>query len=245
MESYLKDININGLDNLLSTLDDNVSDELTEIMSKYLSDKGYGLCNNFVINNRYPPNAVCHNYTYFYNFLLKDYCNLPINIFEMGVGVPPCMGHGSWAGSLKGWKEYFPNSTIFSADFDKNYLYNDDRIKSFYVNQEESSSIKELWKNLSNESFDLILDDGPHTYTSNILFFKESFYKLKDKGLYIIEDIHLNFIDTLYNNIIDFCNENNIKINIVKLIIPYPKKFYNPSTEYIMKMNNLIFIKKI
>jgi hypothetical protein len=155
------------------------------------------------------------------------------------------MGHGSWAGSLKGWKEYFPNSTIFSADFDENYLYNDDRIKSFYVNQEESLSIKELWKNLSNESFDLIIDDGPHTYTSNILFFKESFYKLKDNGIYIIEDCHLNFIDTLYNNIIDYCNENNIKIDIVKLIIPWPKKFFHPFTNTILQMNNLIFIKKI
>lgn len=243
MESYLKNIDISILDNLLYTLNDDISDELSEIMSKHLSDKGYGLCNDFIINNGYPPNFVCHNYTYFYNNLFKDYRNVPINMFEMGVGVPLCMG--SWAGSLKGWKEYFSNSFIFSADIDKNYLYKDDRITSLYVNQEESESIKELWQNLSNESFDLIIDDGPHTYTSNILFFKESFYKLKDKGLYIIEDIHLDFIDILYNDIIDFCNNNDIKINIVKLIIPYPKKFCHPLTNTILKMNNLIFIKKI
>ena len=53
MESYLKDLDINQLNNLLPTLDDNISDELSEIMSKHLSDKGYGLCNNFIINNKY------------------------------------------------------------------------------------------------------------------------------------------------------------------------------------------------
>ena len=241
MESILKNISINCLSTLLSSLDDNINDQLSEIMSKHLSDKGYGLCNKFIKSNIRAPNGVCHNYTYFYNQLFNEYRHLPIKIFEMGVGVPSCMS--SWAGSLKGWNEYFLNSTVFSADFDKNYLYNDDRIHSFYVNQESKESIKELWKKLSNESFDLIIDDGPHTYTSNILFFKESFYKLKDKGLYIIEDVHLDFINTLHTDIVDFCNKNNIQVDVVKLIIPYPKKFSHPS-DNILKMNNLIFIKK-
>jgi len=43
------------------------SDELSEIMSKYNSDKDFGLCKKFIANNIYPPNRVCHNYTYFYN----------------------------------------------------------------------------------------------------------------------------------------------------------------------------------
>lgn len=108
---------------------------LSEIMSKYNSDKGYGLCEQFIVNNKYPPNSGCHNYTYFYDQLFKNYRNEPLTIFEMGVGVPACMCVGLWAGSLLGWKEYFPNSTIFSADFDKDYLYCDERITSYYVNQ--------------------------------------------------------------------------------------------------------------
>jgi hypothetical protein len=63
-------------------------------MSKHLSDKGYGLCNNFIEHNMYPPNQVCHNYTFFYNKLFNQFRNNEINIFEMGVG--------SWAGSLLG-----------------------------------------------------------------------------------------------------------------------------------------------
>jgi len=230
------------LTELLSKLDDNVSNELSEIMSKYNSDKGYGLCTDFILNNIYPPNGVCHNYTYFYHNLFSEYRNEQIKIFEMGVGVPACMGAGSWAGSLLGWKEYFPNSTIFSADIDKDFLYNDDRITSYYVNQECSESINTMWKNIEEHTFDIIVDDGPHTYLSNILFYKKSIHKLKTNGIYIIEDINTDFINELYNEISSYNTDNNIRVNICKLIIPYPKKFNHP-VENILKMNNLIIIQ--
>jgi len=221
-----------------------MSNELSEIMSKYNSDKGYGLCKNFIINDTRPPNFVCHNYTYFYEKLFSDYRDKEITIFEMGVGVPACMGPGSWAGSLLGWKEYFPNSTIFSADFDKDYLYCDERITSFYVDQENTDSIIELWKNMEEKTFDIIIDDGPHTYTSNILFYKNSVHKLKQNGIYIIEDINLDFIDQLFDEIKNYNNDNNIEFNIVKLIIPWPTKFTHPC-DIILKMNNLIILQKL
>jgi hypothetical protein len=217
----------------------NYGDELSEIMSKYNSDKGYGLCKNFVEQDMYPPNNICHNYTYFYDKLFKAYKNQHIKIFEMGPG--------SWNGSLLGWKEYFPNSSIFSADFDKSYLYCDERIKSYYVDQENSDSINDMLKNLENMKLDIIIDDGPHTYSSNILFYKNSINKLKKRGLYIIEDVNLGFIDGLCDEIISFNNSNHIKFNIVKLIIPYPKKFTHPDQglhNMIINMNNLIIIQK-
>ena len=242
MNSILSDVNINVCKDLLNNLDDNNSDELSEIMSKYYSDKGWGLCKDFIIDNKLPPNQVCHNYTYFYNNLFMKYRNEKISIFEMGVGVPSCMG--SWAGSLKGWEEYFPHSEIFSADIDKDYLYNKDRIKSFYVDQENEESIKNLWEQINDKNFDLMIDDGPHTYLSNFLFFIKSIQKLKNGGIYIIEDVNLDFVDQLYINIIEYCKINNIFIEIEKLIIPYPAKFTHVSNS-ILKMNNLILIKKI
>ena len=199
------------------------------------------MSDDFINLNKYPPNCVRHNYTFFYSKLFDSYRNEPIKIFEMGVGVPPCMA--SWAGSLKGWKEYFPKSIIFSADFDKNYLYCDERITSYYVDQENSESITNMWTNITCP-FDIIIDDGPHTHSSNILFYKNSIHKLNTNGIYIIEDINLDFINELYDEILDFNKSHNININIVKLIIPYPKKFTHPSAQ-ILKMNNLIIIKKL
>ena len=160
----------------------------------------------------------------------------------MGVGVPACMGMGSWAGSLLGWKEYFPNSKILSADFDKDYLYCDDRITSYYVDQEDKSSIENLWS-IIEEKFDIIVDDGPHTYTSNLLFYTNSIQKLKTNGFFIIEDVNLDFIDLLYDKIVEFNMDNNISCNIIKLVIPWPEKFTHPS-DIILKMNNLIILQK-
>jgi hypothetical protein len=218
--------------------------ELAEIMTKYGSDKGSGLSQDFIIRDIKSPNLVCHNYTFFYEFIFRKYKNIHINIFEMGIGVPLCMG--SLAGSLKGWAEYFPNSKIYSADIDKENLYSDDRITSYYVDQENQDSIIELWKNqdISEILFDIIIDDGPHTYTSNYLFYINSIQKLKEKGIYIIEDINLDFINQLQNDIITFNTKNNINMEIVKLIIPYPLKFTHP-LESILKMNNLLILKKL
>jgi len=218
--------------------------ELAEIMTKYRSDKGSGLSQDFIIRNIKSPNLVCHNYTFFYELIFQKYKNNNINIFEMGIGVPSCMG--SLAGSLKGWAEYFPNSKIYSADIDKENLYSDDRITSYYVDQENQDSIIELWKNqdISEILFDIIIDDGPHTYISNYLFYINSIQKLKERGIYIIEDINLDFINQLQNDIITFNTKNYINMEIVKLIIPYPLKFTHP-LESILKMNNLLILKKL
>ena len=235
-QNLLQNINIEELNDIYN-------DELSELMSKHDSDKGFGLCKDFINDIRKtPPNGVCHNYTLFYTQLFSKYRYEELILFEMGVGVPSCMN--SWAGSLLGWKEYFTNTKIFSADFDKDYLYNDDVIKSFYVDQENEQSIKELWLNLKEYNFDIIVDDGPHTFSSNILFYKESIQKLKTNGIYIIEDINLDFIDNLFDEIKIYNENNNINFNIVKLIIPYPKKFTH-IFENILKMNNLLIIQKL
>jgi hypothetical protein len=240
-ESIFRSIDITGLDDHIKKLEDDIPNNLANIMTKYGSDKGGGLSNEFIFHNIRPSNQVCHNYTFFYEYLFNEYRSEKITIFEMGVGVPSCMG--TWAGSLKGWKEYFYNSEIFSADFDANYLYQDERIKSFFVDQESGESIDKLWAQLPQYNFDLIIDDGPHTFTSNLLFFKKSINKLKAGGIYIIEDVDTLFIDDLYNQISSFCINDGIECDLEKLIIPWPKKFTHPY-ERILRMNNLIIMHK-
>jgi hypothetical protein len=97
---------------------------------------------------------------------------------------------------------------------------------------------------MTNVVFDLIVDDGPHTYSSNILFYINSIQKLNKYGIYIIEYINSDFIDCLYNEIKSYNSNNNINCDIVKLLIPYPKKFVH-SSDSILKMNNLIVLKKL
>ena len=42
------------------------------------------------------------------------------------------------------------------------------------------------------ENFDIIIEDGLHTFNANVCFFENSIHKLKQNGYFIIEDINKN-----------------------------------------------------
>ena len=101
-------------------------------------------------------------------------------IFELGVGtnntsIPYNMGTNGFPGaSLRGWSEYFGNAEIYGADIDENILFNDDKIKTYYCDQKNSQSIKQLWENFTGKKFDVIIDDGVHEFDTNILFLEKT-----------------------------------------------------------------------
>jgi hypothetical protein len=75
-------------------------------------------------------------------------------------------------------------------------------------------------------------------------FFSIGYEKLKVGGIYIIEDVNLDFIDNLYDSINKFLIENSLIADLEKIIIPWPPGFNHPCP-VILKMNNLIVIKKL
>ena len=46
-----------------------------------------------------------------------------------------------------------------------------------------------MWEKISIEEFDIIIDDGLHTFNAGISLFEASFSKLREGGIYVIEDI--------------------------------------------------------
>lgn len=199
--------------------------DLCKIMTEYGSDKGSGW----------------HNYTPFYEEIFKNKRYEPLDIFELGLGtnnplLPSSMGpEGKPGASLRGWKEYFTNSKIYGADIDKNILFQEDRIKTFYCDQLSSETIKNMWNDndLKDKEFDIIIDDGLHQFQANINFFRNSIHKLKKTGVYIIEDIHIDFIEN-FKNLLPFLKEEFDYLTFELKEIPNPK---NRSD------NNLIVIK--
>jgi hypothetical protein len=117
------------------------------------------------------------------------------NVFECGLGtnnpdLPSTMGpNGKPGASLKMWREYFPNANIYGADIDQTILFQDERIRTFFVDQTKPDSIADLWKTLTVSGFDLMIDDGLHSYEAGICLLENSFDRLKKNGMYIIEDI--------------------------------------------------------
>lgn len=158
--------------------------DLCFIMNFYGSDKGH------------PENDCNHTYTRIYNEIFKNVRHKNLRLFELGLGtnntdIPSNMGvNGKPGASLRGWRQYFPNASVYGADIDKRILFQEDRIKTFYCDQNNPDAIRALWQNDDlTDNFDIIIEDGLHIFDSNVCFFEHSWHKLNIGGIYIIEDI--------------------------------------------------------
>ena len=197
----------------------NTDQELKKLMDLYGSDKGGK-------NNQ-------HNFAQYYSDIFHKKKEKVKNFLEIGLGsnnidVPSNMGaEGKPLASLRAWRDYFTNCNIYGGDIDKDILKNEERIKTFYVDQTNPATIKEMFKNMEVSKFDIILEDGLHEYNANICFFENSIKHLADDGVYIIEDVYYKdqkkfinyFKNASYNfSIVDIFHEKNISNNCLVII---------------------------
>tara|TARA_B100000035_G_scaffold256234_1_gene226053 strand:- start:2696 stop:3391 length:696 start_codon:yes stop_codon:yes gene_type:complete len=211
--SIKKNLNISYLSN------GNTNQELKKLMDLYGSDKGGR-------NNH-------HNYAQYYSEIFSNKKDKIQNFLEIGLGsnnpeVPSNMGlDGKPLASLRAWRDYFKNANIYGADIDKNILKNEERIKTFYVDQTDPTTIKEMFRDIGISKFDIILEDGLHEYNANICFFENAIDFLASDGVYIIEDVYYKdqekfmkyFEKKSYNfSIIDIFHEKNIANNCLIVV---------------------------
>jgi hypothetical protein len=134
-------------------------------------------------------------------------------VFECGLGTnnPDFQSNmtvdGMPGASLRVWRDYFKNAQIYGADIDKDILFQEDRIKTYYVDQLNTPSIGTMWKEIVVQNFDIIIDDGLHTVDANINLFINSFDKLKKNGIYIIEDVHISELNNIMEKLKKFSPE--------------------------------------
>lgn len=153
---------------------------MCRVMTKYESDKGQGW----------------HNYTTIYSALFGELCDKPVRIFELGLGTDnpnlasTMRANGRPGASLRGWRELFPHAAVYGADIDRDILFEEDRIKTFYCDQLDSLAIRDLWAHGElRDAFDIIIDDGLHTFEANTSFLEGSIEHLRPGGFFVIEDI--------------------------------------------------------
>ena len=205
----------------------NLSCVLSELCDKYGSDKGE------IVKFGHPYPWTPHTYADFYSRIFGTYRLHIKKVFECGLGtntptIPSNMGiTGKPGASLRVWRDYFPNAIVFGADIDQDVLFEEERIKTFYVDQTCPRSINKLWQSVEIDDFDLILDDGLHTFEAGICMFENSISKLSQNGIYVIEDVGFSslfkfkdyFSNKKYN--VDFVNlfRNDIGLGDNSLII--------------------------
>ena len=148
-----------------------------------------------LINNNKTDKDTLHSYIDVYQEIFKNKKTTAKNILEIGIGS---------GGSIKLWHDYFLDATIYGVDIssraqygsDWNDILNNTRI-SLYDNTDAYNETF-IDDTFSNTTFDIIIDDGPHTLDSMITFMKLYPKLLSNDGIIVIEDIQsIDWIETL------------------------------------------------
>lgn len=107
-----------------------------------------------------------------------------VNLLEIGV---------AQGGSIELWRKYFgDNLNIYSVDINPECLkFKDLTTEMFIGSQEDPVFLQQLSDRLP--PMDIIIDDGGHTMKQQILTFEFLFLKLKENGVFLVEDTHTSY----------------------------------------------------
>jgi hypothetical protein len=162
-----------------------------------------------------------HNYLNLYDEYFTPIRNNANQILEIGIL------HGD---SIKMLKDYFENSIITGIDIDDKTHLTSDRLIILKGDQSNKVFLDEL----SDEFYDVILDDGSHRMDHQQISFGVLIKKLKKGGIYIIEDLHTSlpeYFETVqYGKRMFGLNEDNSNSTITFL---NNIKANNPSSLYL------------
>jgi hypothetical protein len=208
----------------------NLSCELSALCDLYGTDKGE------LQKFGHPYSWASHNYADFYARHFEHCRNSVKNIFECGLGTNnpnllSSMGiSGKPGASLRVWRDYFPNAMVYGADIDQDVLFEEERIKTYFIDQLDLASIKRYWDQVNVNDFDLMVDDGLHTFEAGVTLFLGSVDRLANSGIYVIEDVTINDL-VQYK---DFFQGKSFFVEYISL--------YRPSIDLID--NSLVVVRK-
>jgi hypothetical protein len=130
-----------------------------------------------------------HDYLDNYQKFLFSWKEKDFALLEIGVGN---------GGSLKMWKEYFPNARIYGIDNNPDVAGEG----IFIGDQKDEAFLEKI--NQEAGPFSVIIDDGSHVGDDMASTWKFLFPKILYPGYYFIEDTH-----TLYSNHYSGENDSN------------------------------------
>lgn len=119
-----------------------------------------------------------------YDRYLSKYRGQPVNILEIGVS------HG---GSIQLWKKYFGRQAhIYAMDVNPECKKLEEANSTIFIgSQSDKQFLKEVRASLP--PLDIIIDDGGHMMDQQIISFEELYDKVKEGGIYLVEDTHTSY----------------------------------------------------
>lgn len=119
-----------------------------------------------------------------YEKYFSEYRGKPVNLLEIGV---------SQGGSIQLWNKYFGDKLkLYSVDINPECKsFEADTTKLYIGSQEDPIFLNKLYTELPE--MDIIIDDGGHSMKQQILTFEHLFLKLKEGGIFLVEDTHTSY----------------------------------------------------
>jgi hypothetical protein len=148
--------------------------KLKELLDRYGSDK-----------------ANIHNYHLVYGAILTRMGSIQ-SLLEIGLGTNNVslisnMGAAGRPGaSLRAFRDFLPGAQVYGADVDRNILFTEERITTFFIDQTDPTSFREAE---AVGGLDLLIDDGLHTPNANLAALRLGLSHINVGGWIVIEDI--------------------------------------------------------
>jgi len=152
------------------------------------------------IFNRYGTDKDRNGYTHVYHAIFKSLRNSPLDILEVGIGtmIPgvrsSMLGYSlpgyRPGGSLRAWRDYFPQAKIHGMDVQPDTQFTEDRIETYLCDSTSAADVSALLERAPHLMFDAIIDDGSHLDEHQLSTLRNLFPRVKNGGYYIIEDIY-------------------------------------------------------
>ena len=154
--------------------------------------------------DQYKTDKTINGYTDLYYCLFQPYRHEVKNILEIGIGTVICGAPSTMYGqdmydlpgyrpgaSLRTFRDWFPNATVYGIDIQPDTQFTEDRIVTMLGDSTDKSQVDRCMeeKGITPGFFDIIIDDGLHTQAANLATITNFFPYLKSNGLYVIEDV--------------------------------------------------------
>ena len=145
---------------------------------------------HLLINNSITDKNTTHSYLDLYQKLFVDKRETAKNVLEVGIGN---FGEKN-GGSIKLWRDFFINATVYGLDvlpisrvIDE--LIGDPRVVLHL--ESDAYDINFFTTRFLNKNikFDMMLDDGPHSLESMIKFIQLYSQIMTEDGILLIEDV--------------------------------------------------------
>lgn len=170
--------------------------ELEQIFARHGTDKGQ------------------NGYARTYSEIFAPYRERTILLLEIGIGTLTPGAESSMYGhdlpgyrpgaSLRAWREYFPRAQIFGVDVQKDTQFEEERISTALCDSTSRADVERFF-GPEAQRMDIIIDDGAHDGTSQLLTLQNLWPHLRPGGVFVLEDIQPGSLlrTSLWSSVLD------------------------------------------